>query len=251
MSPMLRFHGWVLRKGSAAALPLVVLGSLLSVANGQPAFDGASDSRRGEYSPTFDEVDFPAIEERARHRDLAVRGERLETLVRRNFSYVFWNCVDQKRFLAPPPPKRVAQSMLEVLDLNQRLTSLLVDARQLASVPKWVNGGPQVSDSQRLMRELREVAKDLKDAFRKSFVDMRRSRYQVAVPLPREPRPRFLAFVVQAERINRSLTEQVDDYFFNANPGAVKVKDFEEASVAVLAEALAKLCEMSAKSDGR
>ncbi len=223
-------------------------GFLLTVLVAQTPLGHAGRLRGPVYSASFEEVDFAEIEERARQRSLDVEEARLGDLVRRNFSYLFWNCLDQKRFLAPPPPKRVAESMVQVLDLSQRLTLLLAEARKIASTPGWTRGGALESKSGRLILEMGEAAKELKNAFQGSFVEVHRARYKLSIPGGREPRGRFLAFLLQAERINRSLIAKVDDYFFNSDPGAIKVTDFEEASVGVLAEALFKLCEASGKA---
>ncbi len=135
--------------------------------------------------------------------------------------------------------------MVHVLDLNQRLTALLKEARAIATETSGIHGGALESKSERLIRDVGEAARELKSAFQASFVEVHRAPYKLSIPTGGQRRGRFLAFVRQAEKINASLTVKVDEYFFNSNPGAVNVSDFEEASVGVLAEALSKLCKAS------
>lgn len=198
---------------------------------------------RGE--PRFDEVDYGRIELRAKERGLDVPERELGPLVRRNFQYVFWRCLNQRRFLVAPAPRKVADSMLKVLELNRTLMARLDYARSVAA--DGLDASKE-SERRRVIREVGQAARDLKRAFRGTFIELERAEYQISVPSGGQGAGVFLSFLLQAEKIGRQVTRKLDSYFFAPAPGAVAVSDFEEASIGVLCEAIERLSELSEKT---
>lgn len=222
----------------------------LVLLNAVSLLPGQADRWRGtsDFAARFDDVDYAGLEDQARKRRLDIPESAIARRVRRNFQHVFMNCLNRQRFLAEPSPREVAGKVETILDLNDRLNSLVVEGRRLAVDEDSMAEAESGNRRRALMREMERTADELKKVFSDNFVDLRQASYNVSISRDRSRTTRFLLFVLQADRICRTLTDHLNDYFFPAAPGAVAVSDLDDASVEVLAEALVKLCELNRKS---
>jgi hypothetical protein len=87
-------------------------------------------------------------------------------------------------------------------------------------------------------------AEELRSEFADYFIEVHQSSYAMRYPLVKDPAVQFASFLVESEKIARSLTEQLDAYFLNRSPGAVRLDEYRSSSIVVLMDALSKLSQL-------
>lgn len=216
-------------------LSLLLSPMALGFAENPSAEEPASDAAfRGE--------PFRSLQAEALQRFPDLSAEEAVRLVRENFRHVYANCVKESRFLVKPNNQRIAARTLEILRLQRDLSRTLARARRSLAARAEPTRGRAASIQVSLVREAGRTGRKIRDIFRENFLDMSHASFQMTLGTGRNS---FLMFLLEAERINRLLSQEMERYFLRDRPGIVAVGDYERPSIGVLGDALAKLAKIS------
>lgn len=190
----------------------------------------------------WDDFDYSVLAEKLRVRGVVDSDAELEKLFNFNMRFVYSNKYRREQFLVDPGPQRFVQTILRILELNEQLDGLIVEGRRLTA---GMEKREVRKKGRKLVRDISEIAREIKDVFSENFFELHGSTVQVAFVKKRGVEA-LQFYLVQANRINLLLTERLNEYFFGTAPGAVSVPDYQKATVNVLAQALIKLGELNA-----
>jgi hypothetical protein len=159
----------------------------------------------------------------------------MDGVIQRNLQYIFHNRINRNHFLVAPDPDYLIAQIDAILQSRNKLDQVLREGRVLL--------GQEYSRSQLLsiVDEIGALAKNIKAAFFKTFVEGHVSRYSVLYPVTDDPAAQFAYFLVQSQRISLELDHQFEKYFFAVSPGAVNLNDYEGNSIGTLLESLEEL----------
>ena len=189
----------------------------------------------------WENVDYGTLTEKVRGRGVAETDADLERLFSFNMRFVYSNKYRRDRFLVDPGPQQFVETIILILELNERLDGLIVEGRKLVAAQQSPESRKR---GKRLVRDISEIAKELKEVFTENFLELHGSTVEVAF-VRRKGVEALKFYLIQAGRINRMLTDRLNEYFFGTAPGAVSVPDYKKATVNVLAQALIKLGELN------
>ncbi len=200
----------------------------------------------GETEPRAPELRgeaFRQLEIELLQRNPGMSPENAAQLLAENFRHLYVNCVKESGFLVKPSSQRIASLTLELLRQQRELEDILVRARRSLALAADPSGGRMASLKLGLIREARQKGRKIRDIFRQNFLDSSQASFQMT--MARSGDTAFLTFVMEGERINRLLNQEMERYFFGARPGVVAVRDYQRASISVLGEALTQLAKAS------
>lgn len=220
-----------------AALALLFFSPVLSALSGQEF----GDKRREAVEFSLHEVDFTLLVNQARSRDLGLSDEELERLVGSNFQFIFFNRLNTTNFVTTPPPKNVLEKMVNILQLSRELEKAVGEGRKLVMTAN--------SDKKRktLVRNVRGSAKRLGKMFGEYFLDIRPSPHQISLRRYDSRDVQFTHYLIQLDRLERLLRQELDHYFFNPAPGVVDLSEYYDLSIGTLSKSIIKLSDMTEK----
>jgi hypothetical protein len=195
------------------------------------------DTSLAEFS--FEDVNMRPLFEKARRRYPSLSESELAPRIRMNMRYIFYNRLNRNRFLVAPSPESFIQQISTIFDLSEELQQLMGRGRRLLMEE------PQPGRYNRLAREVRKKAGQLKRSFQDFFVEGSYSRYVLEYPKAQPASAKFTHFILQSEKINKVLAERLDDFFFGASPGAVSLDAYRRSSILVLSESLCRLSRLA------
>ncbi len=191
--------------------------------------------------PPIDEVDLSPLWDLAQQRSTEVPEAELRTLVWSNFRFLFYNKLNRERFLATPRPNLVVKKIVGVLNLNERLSLLIEEARRSSDrEASWRKKAQLVSEIDRSARKLRS-------AFSQYFVDEGSTTYRIRLARTKAKPVQFKYCLTELNHVNMSLTRELDRYFFNPAPGLVRLSEYQSSSIGVLCESLVRLSVFTKK----
>lgn len=205
---------------------------------------GWSEPRSSRITPRIDRmnldgVDLGPLQLAARNCKPDLAEEELRHLVEANFRFVFFNQLNESRFLVPPPAEKVVQRIVSILAANEKLREIIEKGRELAA-----HRGSK-RQLRALVREIGDTAKQLNQEFVQYFVEVREAKYSIHLPSEGDISSTFVHYLVQSERIQRELTAELERYFFNPVPGSVHLSDYDGGSITVLSESLVRLSKLT------
>lgn len=191
---------------------------------------------------SFAEIDFAPLLEEAQKRTLGLSPSELEKLIHSNFRFIFFNKVNKKNFLINPDPHQVVEKTVAILQLHERLEALIREGRKLAV------GGSSSERKGQLVREIGDAAKKLGQIFRDYFLDLHPASYRLSFRSFETHDVQFVHYLIQSDRINRLLSQELDHYFFNPAPGAIDISEFDDYSVGILSESIVRLSSLTERN---
>lgn len=193
----------------------------------------------------MDAVDLKLLVTAAAKRNAGLPEKELAKLVAANFRFIFFNKVNNRNFLMNPPPEHVVDRMVQILQLNSQIGFLIREGRRM------VIGGAPGEDKLKVIREIGQLGKKLGQVFREYFMDIRHSSYRLHIHSFDDVAVVFVHYLIQLDRINRHLGQEIDHYFFNPAPGAIDLSEYQDYSVATLCESIVKLSTLAERGLGR
>ena len=190
---------------------------------------------------SFEHVDMRPLYERARTSYPSVAETDLALRVRMNIKYIFHNKLNRERFLVAPSPEMIVQQIDTIFSLSDELDQLAVEGRRML-----VSKGKE-KDFDTLVEQMGEKASQLKGSFEDFFVEGTRSSYAFRYPKTGEAASQFTHFILESEKIQGSLTKRLDEFFFGASPGAIKLGDYSRSSILALSGSLCALSQVAKK----
>lgn len=196
---------------------------------------------RGAHA-SLEMVDFAILQEAAQklNPELAHRG--VDQIVRANFQFIFYNKLNTGSFLVTPPPQDIVNQIVEILHSKNQIQDLINEGRILA--PR----SDQTARKRQLVAEINAVARNLETTFRRYFVDLRQSSYTLNMRVFDTHDSQFGYYIILCDRINRSLSRELERYFLSAAPGVVEVSDYKVVGITVLSESIRKISMITEKS---
>ncbi|MFQ5740220.1 MAG: hypothetical protein ACE5JX_14535 [Acidobacteriota bacterium] len=196
-------------------------------------------------------VDYARLEREVRKRDLAIPEERFARTIQRNFQFLFLNNLNRERFLVTPRPRKVADTIVTILHLDDRLHELLRRCRAFAADSEARETIETRSRRRQMIREIGRVAARLNRVFSHTFVELQQSSYRIPLLRSGTEAGRIRRYLAEADRIHLLLTQEINDYFFNVVPGSIVLSRFQHLSIMVLSEALTRLSKLTVKGLGK
>lgn len=190
---------------------------------------------------TFDTIDFSSLIEEAQKRKLGLTENQLENLVEANFRFIFFNKLNKRNFLVTPEPEQVVEKTVAILRLNGQLETLIREGRKLA-----VSEGSPFQKGQ-LVRDMAETARRLGQIFRDYFLEIHESSYRITFRSFDSRNLQFVHYLIQSDRINRLISQELDHYFFDPAPGAIDLTEYDDYSIAILSDSVLKLSTLIEK----
>ncbi len=187
---------------------------------------------RGARALTFENLDFTFLNEEAHKYDLSLSEPELKRAVQINFQFIYLNQLNTNNFLSAPEPQMVLDKVVVLLQLDQRVASLIRRGRQIVS-----ESYPR-QERRQIAREIGSTAKQMKELFAKFFIELKKPVYRIRTYQGENTEAQFIHYLIQSDQISRDLRREVQDYFFNSVPGGIQVSRFERSSVMVLCESL-------------
>jgi hypothetical protein len=226
---------------SRLATFLCILSASLSVLAAEGGIGSDAAFERSLHEISVASLDVERLRERVRLRSPAANESQIDRLIERNLHFIYRNKLNRQRFLVAPDPQSVVDRIVVVLELNQRIGTLILDGRRLIGTE---DPGPPAD---MLVREVGSAARELKRAFGGYFLEGHSSSYSLELPVSRDVPTQMAHFLIQSGRITNELTQRLDDYFFTSLPQAVSLETYRSTSVATLADSLQRLSDLVGK----
>ncbi len=187
------------------------------------------------------EVDLTPLMNEGLSRGLGLSEKDLEKVVGSNFRFILFNRLNESSFAVSPPPKLLMEKIVKILQLDTRIGTLIQEGRRLAA------SGNSGREERKMVRDVADSAKKLGKIFQDYFLDLRDSPYQFNFRGHKARDVLFIHYLLQLDRLNRRLGQQLDDYFFNPAPGVVDLSEFDESSISTLSKSIVELSSLTDK----
>lgn len=185
------------------------------------------------------EVDLTPLMNEGLSRGLGLSEKDLKKVVDSNFRFILFNRLNEWSFAVVPPPELLMEKIVKVLQLNARIGTLIQEGRRL------VARGNSGREERKVVRDVADSAKKLGKIFQGHFLDLRDSPYRFNFRGHEAKDVLFIHYLLQLDRLNRMLGQQLDDYFFNPAPGVVDLSEFDESSINTLSKSIMELSSLA------
>lgn len=224
------------------AVPFLVAVFVAPGLRAQDPFDnGSPDKDKRADRLALHQLDFGPLLQEAGKRQLGLSESELRELVLSNFRFIFFSKLNVRNFLVTPDPKQVMDQVVFLFQLNGQLEEMIREGRKLVVSHK------AGSEREQLVRDIGLAARRIGRLFREYFLDLHHHAYRLTFRTFETKEIQFVHYLIQLDRINRLLGQELEHYFFNPAPGAVDLNEYDDYSIAILTNSILKLSTLTEK----
>jgi hypothetical protein len=162
------------------------------------------------------------------------RRDNFATLARNNFDRVYLHQM-RSGFYLKPSPGRV---MKQIKDIFHKVDQARDNLRELRT-----NGAaiPSGKEMRRVMDRLDHGARDIQSNFQEYFNEVNRGPVSFQIPQLNEREQQWKFYLVRVDQCFAMLADQLEQYFFNSEPGRAGLQDYQSPGIATIAKAIHEL----------